>query len=61
MKLKSKEKNVYLKLAEELAELSVELLHAINKPRKENFDKILNDVKDVESYILLIKSYENEP
>jgi hypothetical protein len=44
-----------MKCIEELSELSVELLHAINKPNKENMGKICNEIKDVEKYINLVK------
>ena len=36
MKLTEEEKHIFLKCAEELNELAVELLHAVNKPNKNN-------------------------
>ena len=44
-----------MKCAEELAELSVELLQTLNKPRKNNHKKILSEIEDVEKYIKEIK------
>jgi hypothetical protein len=44
-----------MKCIEELSELSVELLHAINKPNKNNMGKICDEIKDVEKYINLVK------
>ena len=55
MKLKKKEQHVFLKLVEELNELSTELLHAINKPSKANATEILAEIKDVEDRISAIK------
>ena len=45
---------------EELTELSLELLHAINKPNKENMGKICDEIKDVEKYLNLVKERCNE-
>lgn len=45
-----------MKCLEELTELSVELLQALNKPRKNNRKKILLEIEDVERYIKEIKS-----
>ena len=45
-----------MKCAEELAELSVELLQTLNKPRKNNHKKILLEIQDVEKYIKQIKA-----
>tara|TARA_Y100000356_G_C11089276_1_gene198287 strand:+ start:287 stop:466 length:180 start_codon:yes stop_codon:yes gene_type:complete len=47
MKLSAKQKRIYLKLIEELNELSLELLHSVNKTNKENLDKITEEIKDV--------------
>ena len=44
-----------MKCIEELTELSLELLHAVNKPNKENLGKICDEIKDVEKYINLVK------
>ncbi len=49
-----------MKCIEELTELSLELLHAINKPNKENMGKICDEIKDVEKYLNLVKSHCNE-
>lgn len=56
MKLSDQDKFFFLKCAEELAELSVELLQAVNKPRKNNHKKILLEIQDVEKYFKEIKS-----
>ena len=55
MKLTSLEKTIFLKCIEELSELSVELAHALNKPKKNNYDKIISEIKDVENYLIKIK------
>ena len=47
MKHSAKQKRIYLKLIEELNELSLELLHSVNKTNKENLDKITEEIKDV--------------
>ena len=41
--------------AEELNELSVELLQSVNKENKNNWGKIFEEIKDVEKYIKLLK------
>ena len=55
MKLNQKEKHIFLKCAEELNELSVELLQSVNKENKNNWRKIFEEIKDVEKYIKLLK------
>ena len=55
MKLKRSDRFVFLKLAEELNELSVELLQAVNKTDKNNWGKICDEISDVENYINKIK------
>ena len=55
MKLKRSDRFVFLKLAEELNELSVELLQAVNKVDKNNWGKICDEISDVENYINKIK------
>lgn len=60
MKLKRSDKHIFLKCSEELTELSLEILHAVNKPNKENMGKIFDEIRDVEKYIALIKSYFND-
>lgn len=55
MKLTHKEKHIFLKCAEELSELSAEILQAVNKKNKENFNKINSEIKDVESRFSQIK------
>jgi len=55
MKLNDKEKYIFLKCAEELSELSKEILQAVNKKNKENFSKITSEIKDVESRFYQIK------
>ena len=57
MKLNRKNKHTFLKSIEELTELSLELLHAVNKPSKNNLGKINDEIKDVEKYIEYIKLY----
>lgn len=56
MKLSDQDKFTFLKCVEELAELSVELLHAVNKPRKNNYKKILLEIQDVEKHLKEIKN-----
>jgi hypothetical protein len=60
MKLDRRNKHNFMKCIEELAELSLELLHAINKPNKENMGKICDEIKDVEKYLNLVKERCNE-
>ena len=60
MELNQGDKHIFLKCVEELNELSLELLHAVNKPSKENIGKICDEIKDVEKYIKLIKEYCHE-
>ena len=55
MKFSRSDRRNVMKCIEELSELSVELLHAVNKPNKENMGKICDEIKDVEKYIKLIK------
>ena len=55
MKLSRTSRRHVMKCIEELTELSLELLHAVNKPNKENLGKICDDIKDVEKYINLVK------
>jgi hypothetical protein len=56
LKLSDQDKFFFLKCAEELAELSVELLQAVNKPRKNNHKKILLEIQDAEKYFKEIKA-----
>ena len=55
MKLNAKEKRIFLKCAEELNELAVELLQAVNKPKNDNYNKILEESSDVEGWLSQIK------
>ncbi len=55
MKLNVDQKRIFLKCAEELNELSVELLQSVNKENKNNWRKIFEEIKDVEKYIKLLK------
>ena len=55
MKLNAKEKRIFLKCAEELNELAVELLQAVNKPKNDNYKKILEESSDVEGGLSQIK------
>ena len=59
MKLSRDSKRNFMKCIEELTELSLELIHAVNKPNKENIGKICDEIKDVEKYLLLVKEYYN--
>ena len=55
MNLTEKQKRIFLKCSEELNELSVELLQAVNKPNKNNWGKIFDEKADVENWVLKIK------
>lgn len=55
MKLNSIQKSAILKCIEEMSELSLELIHALNKPKKNNRGKITLEVKDVEACLKKIK------
>ena len=55
MKLSRQEKKLFMKCIEELNELSLELIHAVNKPSKNNMGKICDEIKDVEKQTNLIK------
>jgi len=55
MKLNRKEKHLFLKCVEELNELSVELLHAVNKADKNNWGKICDEIMDVEHWLIKVK------
>ena len=55
MKLKSKDKHTFLKGAEELNELAVELLQAVNKQKKIEWGKIVGEIADVEKWLDKIK------
>lgn len=59
MKLSEQDRFYFMKCAEELAELSVELLQTLNKPHKNNHKKILLEIEDVEKYIKEIKTILN--
>ena len=60
MKLNEKEKHIFLKCAEELNELSVELLQSVNKESKNNWGKIFDEVEDIEKYIKILKSLKKK-
>lgn len=60
MKLNRQDKHIFLKCSEELTELSLELLHAVNKTNKENLGKINDEICDVEKYITLVKNFINK-
>ena len=51
MKLNEEQKHIFLKCAEELNELAVELLQAVNKPNKNNWGKIFDELEDVKKWI----------
>ena len=58
MKLSSKDKRIFLKLVEELNELSVELIQSVNKINKNNWGKICDEISDVEHWISKIKEMD---
>lgn len=60
MKLTEVESRVFKKLIEELTELNLELIHALNKPKKENTKEILEEISDVKKYINLLEDLINE-
>lgn len=55
MSLSDNQRDLFLKCSEEILELSLELLFAVNKPRKNNKKRILSEIKDVERQIEFIK------
>ena len=55
MKLSIEQKRYFMKCIEEMHELSLELIHAINKPNKENLEKICKEIKDFEKYLNFLK------
>ena len=60
MKLPRESRRYFMKCAEELTELCLEILHAVNKPNKENMGKICDEIKDVEKYLKLVKEHCDE-
>ena len=60
MKLSTTNKRIFLKCCEELNELSLELIHAVNKSSKNNQGKIKDEISDVEKYINLVKKFLEE-
>jgi len=60
MKLTNEESKVFKKPIEELTELSLELIHALNKVKKENTKEILEEISDVKKYINLLENLINE-
>jgi len=60
MILTEKNQKIFLKCIEELSELSLELIHATNKPNKNNLKKIIEEIKDVEKYIKSLKEILKE-
>tara|TARA_B100001123_G_C14581419_1_gene738355 strand:+ start:355 stop:546 length:192 start_codon:yes stop_codon:yes gene_type:complete len=61
MKLNNKDKHTFLKLAEELNELSVEILHAVNKPTKGNWSAIIEEMADVQHWWKKVKEIGKRP
>tara|TARA_A100001037_G_C15019417_1_gene575602 strand:+ start:305 stop:544 length:240 start_codon:yes stop_codon:yes gene_type:complete len=55
MKLKPKERFIFLKNAEELNELSTKLLQAVNKPNKTYYNKICLEVLDVKKQLEILE------
>jgi hypothetical protein len=60
MILKKQNQRIFLKCIEELNELSLELIHAMNKPDKNNLKKIIEEIKDVEKHINFLKKILKE-
>jgi len=60
MKLTEEEKHIFLKCSEELNELAVELLHAVNKPNKNNWGKISDELEDVRKWIKALIELKDE-
>tara|TARA_R100000808_G_scaffold24647_2_gene57359 strand:+ start:2685 stop:2870 length:186 start_codon:yes stop_codon:yes gene_type:complete len=60
MKLSDEEKHIFLKCAEELNELAVELLHAVNKPHKKNWGKIFDELEDAKKWIKELMEIKND-
>jgi NTP pyrophosphatase (non-canonical NTP hydrolase) len=58
MKLTAKDKHIFLKLAEELNEASVEILQAVNKPTKGNWSAIVEEMADVQHWWKKVKEIE---
>jgi len=48
MKLSESDLKIFLKAIEEISELSLELIHAVNKPKKRNLKSIEEEMLDVE-------------
>ena len=61
MKLNAKEKRIFLKCAEELNELSVEILQAVNKPTKGNWSAIVEEMTDVQHWCKKVKEIGKQP
>ena len=61
MKLTDQDKHTFLKLAEELNELSVEILHAVNKPTKGNWTAIVEEMADVQRWWEKVKEIGKRP
>ena len=61
MKLNAKEKRIFLKCAEELNELAVEILQAVNKPDKGNWGSIVEEMADVEHWLEKVKEIGKHP
>lgn len=61
MKLTAKNKHTFLKLAEELNEASVEILQAVNKPTKGNWNAISEEMLDVMHWWEKVKKIGKHP
>jgi len=61
MKLTDKDKHTFLKLAEELNEASVEILQAVNKPTKGNWNAISEEMLDVIHWWKKVKKIGKRP
>ena len=60
MKLNAKEKRIFLKCAEELNELAVEILQAVNKPDKGNWGSIVEEMT-VNNWLEKVKEIGKHP
>tara|TARA_B100001123_G_C15137515_1_gene958032 strand:+ start:45 stop:233 length:189 start_codon:yes stop_codon:yes gene_type:complete len=60
MKLNEEEKHIFLKCAEELNELSVELLQAVNKPNKNNWGKIFDELEDANKWVKALRELKED-
>jgi len=60
MKLNEEERHIFLKCAEELNELAAELLKAVNKPNKNNWGKIFDELDDANKWVKLLRELRED-